>query len=145
MGENKEKKKGDEKANPKLQSKFSMVSANDVEVDSEGGRNGSRVAGSFLKRREDKYTTNYRFVKTALLILAWISLGTNLELIGPTFEDLKIFIDVDYSALSFGLILRNVAYLSLTILFGLVLDKFSAYSELIMAVSSAIMALGSIL
>ena len=143
MGEIKEKKaKGDEKANhPKIQSKFSMVSANDVEVDSEGGR----VSGSFLKRREDKYTTNYRLVKTALLILAWISLGTNLELIGPTFEDLKIFIDVDYSALSFGLILRNVSYLSLTVLFGLVLDKFSAYSELIMAVSSAIMALGSIL
>lgn len=94
------------------------------------------------RRKDDKYTINYRIVKTIVLILAWVSLGVNLEMIGPTLEDLKIFLNIDYSTISIALILRNVSYLGVTVVFGLFLQKFTNYYELIMAFSSATMALG---
>ncbi|CAF1128487.1 unnamed protein product [Brachionus calyciflorus] len=93
----------------------------------------------------DAYTLNYRIIKTTLLIFAWISFGLNLEIIGPTFEDLKIYLQVNYSSISFALVLRNIGYLILTILFGLVLDKYSKYSETLMSIASAVIAISNFL
>lgn len=93
------------------------------------------------RKNDDKYTLKYRLLKTLLLILAWISFGLNFEMIGPTFEDLKIYLNINYSAISFGLILRNFGYMALTLVFGFVLDKVSHYSEALMAFSSAVVAL----
>ena len=94
------------------------------------------------RRKDEKYTMKYRIVKTLVLILAWVSLGVNLEMIGPTLEDLKIFLNIDYSTISLALILRNFSYLGVTVIFGLFLQKCTKYYELIMAFSSATMALG---
>ena len=86
----------------------------------------------------DQYTMYYRILKTVLLIFTMISFGFNFELIGPTLEDLKIFLNVNYSSISFALVLRNIGYLSVTILLGLTINRILKYSELCMAISSAI-------
>lgn len=95
------------------------------------------------RRKDEKYTMKYRFVKTVVLILAWVSLGINLEMIGPTLEDLKIYLNIDYTTISLALILRNCSYMGMTILFGLFINKLNNYYEIVMACSSAIMALGN--
>jgi hypothetical protein len=82
---------------------------------------------------------NYRLIKTFLLILTWISFGLNFELIGSTMEDLKIYLDVNYSKYSFGLVLRNTGYLTLTFLLGFILDKLTSYADILMALSSLIL------
>lgn len=124
-------------------------SAQDIDVDDEREYREEKLYNSLnsLNKRphNDKYTNKYRLIKTLLLILAWICLGINLEMIGPTLEDLKIYLDANYSTISFGLILRNSGYLVLTILFGLILDKVLNYSEALMAISSATLALGKLL
>lgn len=95
------------------------------------------------RRKDEKYTMKYRFAKTVVLILAWVSLGINLEMIGPTLEDLKIYLNIDYTTISLALILRNCSYMGMTILFGLFINKLNNYYEIVMACSSAIMALGN--
>ncbi|RNA38239.1 sodium-dependent glucose transporter 1A-like [Brachionus plicatilis] len=97
------------------------------------------------RNKSESYTLYYRFLKTVLLIFAWISFGLNFEIVGPTFEDLKTYLQVNYSSISFALVLRNIGYLSLTVLFGLVLDKYSKYSENLMAFSSALIAVSNCL
>jgi hypothetical protein len=84
------------------------------------------------------YTMHYRVLKTVLLVAAWISFGLNYEMIGPTFEDLKVFLDINYSMISFGLVLRNFGYLSLSLVFGAFFDRVSKYSEIFMAIASVI-------
>jgi len=91
--------------------------------------------------RAPKYTPTYRWIKSILLLLTWISFGLNFELIGITLEDLKIFLKVNYTSVSLGPVLRNFGYLSLTLPLGLVLDKISKYSDLLMAAASAVIAL----
>ena len=88
-----------------------------------------------------KYTLTYRWLKSSLLVLAWISFGLNFELIGITLEDLKIYLNVNYTSVSLGPVLRNIGYLSLTIFLGLILDRIAKYSDLLMAGASAAIAL----
>ena len=88
-----------------------------------------------------KYTLNYRFVKTALLIFAWVSYSVNFEMIGPTFEDLRHYLECDYTSISFGLVLRNLGFLVFTFIFGLVFDRVAKFSELLLAISSFIIAI----
>lgn len=111
-------------------------------VDSDNNSTSNRIFGMNKRKDNDMYTSNYRMTKTILLILAWISLGLNLEMIGSTLEDLKIFLNVDYSTISFSIILRNCSYLVVTIFLGLVLDKCAHFSELLMSFASFVMALG---
>ncbi len=91
--------------------------------------------------RSPRYTHLYRWTKSALLLLTWISFGLNFELIGITLEDLKIFLSVDYKRISLGPVLRNIGYLSLTLPLGLVLDRISSYLDLLMAAASGVIAL----
>lgn len=87
---------------------------------------------------KDKYSLNYRIIKTLLLVVTWISFGLNFELIGSTMEDLKIYLDVNYSRYSFGLVLRNVGYLTVTLIMGFILDNIANFSDVLMAISSLI-------
>lgn len=87
-----------------------------------------------------KYTQEYRLVKSILLILTWIGFGLNYELIGITFEDLKIYLDVNYASISIGPVLRNIGYVVVTLLLGLVLERIERYSDVIMALASIIIA-----
>ena len=91
-----------------------------------------------------KYSMKYRLTKTFLMILTWICFGLNFEMIGITLEDLRVYLDVNYAQISFGLVLRNVGYLSLTLLFGLVFEKIAKYSDSYMAISSALIGLSLI-
>jgi fucose permease len=90
------------------------------------------------------YTMNYRVVKTALLVTAWISFGLNYEMIGPTFEDLKVYLAINYSMISFGLVLRNFGYLTLSLVFGALFDRISKFSELFMAIASVVIGISKI-
>lgn len=90
----------------------------------------------------EKYSNRYRLVKTLLLIFTFISFGLNFEMIGPTFEDLRVLYDLDYSRISFVLVLRNIGYFILTFVFGLVLHKLgNHHHDLLIAAASAITAL----
>jgi fucose permease len=93
------------------------------------------------REHNEKYTSRYRLAKTTLLILAFISFGLNFELIGPTLEDLRVYLNVNYSEISFSLVLRSIGYLGLTVVFGLFLDKLSNYFDTLMSISSLIVAI----
>lgn len=82
----------------------------------------------------EKYTFNYRVLKTVILIMAWISFGLNFEIIGSTLEDLKIYLDVDYKSVSFSLVNRSIGYLLVISFCGIIFDRYSNYSDLIMAI-----------
>ena len=88
-----------------------------------------------------KYTSEYRFIKSILLVLTWISFGFNYELIGITFEDLKVYLNVNYASISIGPVLRNIGYLTLTLFLGLILERIERYSDVLMAFASGIIAL----
>jgi fucose permease len=93
----------------------------------------------FSKNRNEleKYSKKYRFFKAILLIFAWIAFGFNLEVIGPTLEDLRHFLNINYVQISLSLALRNLGFLCMTLVFGLVLDKVGNYIDIWMAFSSA--------
>jgi fucose permease len=76
-----------------------------------------------------------------MLIAAWISFGLNYEMIGPTFEDLKVYLEINYTQISFGLVLRNLGYMGLSLALGVVFDKVSHFSDLLMALSSVVIGL----
>jgi MFS family permease len=82
----------------------------------------------------DRYTFKYRILKTMLLILAWICFGLNNEIIGPTFEDLRILLDLNYQLISTLLVIRFVGYLIGIFVSGLIFERFKNYSELLMAI-----------
>jgi fucose permease len=87
------------------------------------------------------FSFQYRLVKTGMLIAAWISFGLNYEMIGPTFEDLKVYLEINYTQISFGLVLRNLGYMGLSLALGVVFDKVSHFSDLLMALSSVVIGL----
>jgi len=108
-------------------------------------------------KQTDKYTFVYRIVKTCLLVFAWIVFGINNEIVGSTFEDLRILIRSseastsnnetinatmvnDYHRISFGLELRGVGYLIMMFAAGVIYDKLAAYADLIMGISSFVFA-----
>ena len=88
-----------------------------------------------------KYSGRYRWLKSILLVLTWISFGLNFELIGITLEDLKIYLSVNYTQISAGPVLRNIGYCSLTILLGAFLDGIKKYSDLLMVLASILIAI----
>ncbi len=91
-----------------------------------------------------RYTFKYRITKTTLMILAWIAYGLTIEMIGPTFEDLRVRLAMSYKDLAFSLVMRSFGYLIFTFLTGLVIDKFSKYVDLVMAISSVFRCLGKL-
>ena len=90
------------------------------------------------------YSFKYRIVKTIVLILAWIILGLNQEIIGSTMEDLKIYLNVDYYTINLITGIRQIGSLIATCVSGALLDKFSNYAESILAISCLFAALGII-
>ena len=129
----------------------SLRSEDNVEVDLEhyttndNDHDATLECNHSVTKPKQKYSFNFRIVKTALLILTWISFGLNFEMIGSTMEDLKIFLDVNYSKYSFGLVLRNSGYLAFTLLLGFCMDRLTNYSDILMAVSSVLIGITSFL
>ena len=89
-----------------------------------------------FKSEAQKYKPGYRWLKTMLLIVAWISYSLNFEMIGPTFEDFRHFLGVNYTSVSFSLVMRNLGFFVFTFVFGLFFDRVSKCSELLLAISS---------
>ena len=89
----------------------------------------------------EKYSFKYRMIKTSLLILAWISFGLQNELIGPTYEDLKILLSINNEQISFALTLKAFASLITVPIGGILLDKFTKYADFFMAVCCLFMSL----
>jgi hypothetical protein len=127
----------------------SLRSEDNVEVDLEHFKTteDATLECNYSKatKQKEKYSFNYRIVKTALLIFTWISFGLNFEMIGSTMEDLKIFLDVNYSKYSFGLVLRNSGYLAFTLSLGLCMDRITNYSDILIAVASLFIGITSFL
>ena len=94
---------------------------------------------------KNKYSSNYRVLKTFLLFIAWVSFGMNNELIGPTFEDLKILLNLTYDGISTGLVIRLMGTLSMMFLSGYIYDNMSYYADLLMALSGFLMVLRKII
>lgn len=107
----------------------------------DNSKNADVIIKPTNRSAKNKYTQTYRIIKTVLLVFAWISLGINIEISSPTFEDLKIYLDTNYEKLSALFSLKNTAYLIIVVFGGFILDKFSNYADLIMALSSAFLAL----
>ena len=75
------------------------------------------------------------------MILAWISFGLNNQLVSTSFEDLKIFLNVDYQRISVAPIARVTSYMIVTLFIGYFLDKYVKKSEIIMAIGKVLMIL----
>ncbi len=89
-----------------------------------------------LNRETERYTFNYRLVKSLLMITAWIAYGLTMEIVGPTFEDLKITLNLSYKQLTFALVLRASGYIVFAFVSGLVLDRVTKYADIVMALAS---------
>jgi MFS family permease len=89
----------------------------------------------------EKYSFKYRMIKTSLLILAWVSFGLQNELVGPAYEDLKTLLNINNEQISFTLTLKAFASLITVPIGGILLDKFSKYADLFMAICCLFMAL----
>ncbi|CAF0745945.1 unnamed protein product [Brachionus calyciflorus] len=94
---------------------------------------------------ESLYSFKYRIIKTIVLILAWITYGLNQEIIGSTMEDLKIYLNVDYHTINLIIGIRQIGALIGTCISGAIVDKFSNYAELILAISCLFAAFGTFL
>ena len=96
-------------------------------------KNGQDEVTSLSNRETQRYSLTYRLVKTFLMIATWIAFGLTMEIVGPTFEDLKIRLNLSYKEISFALVLRAVGYIAFAFFSGLFLDKLSKYAEFVMA------------
>lgn len=103
---------------------------------------GTEVDVDNLENNTSMYTKKYRVVKTLLLLFAFIVYGLNFEMVGPTLEDLRIQMNVNYTEISFGLVLRNLSFLIFSLMFGIViLNRITQYSDMFMALASFIIML----
>ena len=88
---------------------------------------------------KEKYSPQFRYIKTIFMILTWIGFGIIGEIIGPTIEDLRIYLNSDYNNLSFLISLKNVSHLVVIIFGGILFDKLSNYPDLIMCISTLLL------
>ena len=83
-----------------------------------------------------EYSKKYRILKTLLVICSWISLSFNVEMIGPSLEDLKILLSTNYQQIAFSVIIKNIGYLSMIMISGYLLERFSNYTETLMGIAN---------
>lgn len=82
-----------------------------------------------------KYTLKYRVIKTCLMIVAWIAFGANNEIIGSTYEDLRIMLNLNYNGISNALVIKGIGTLGTMFVSGMLYDRVAGYAELLMACS----------
>jgi hypothetical protein len=95
-----------------------------------------------IKKRQataNNYSLRYRIAKTIFMVFAWISFGMNSGLLGLALEDLKILLQTNYKDIVLSLVIRNIGYIVVTTFIGLVFDKLSGYSDLLMAFAKLMM------
>jgi hypothetical protein len=83
----------------------------------------------------------YRYLKTVILILGWISLGFTNEIIGPTLEDLRILMKLNYQQIATCTALKTFGFLIGIWLSSIFLRRLSNYANFVIALSSFFMGL----
>jgi hypothetical protein len=79
------------------------------------------------------YAKNYQILKTVLMILAWLILGINIEIINNSIGELKILLNVKYENIAF---FKSIGYITMSLVIGFILEKIINYSESLMAAAS---------
>ncbi len=118
----------------------SLISASTVQLDIQSFQSKVDLSKSVHGAEKtpqiyEKYTYRYRYLKTALMIVAWISFGMNNEIIATTYEDLRVLLNLNYNGFATALVFQSVGMLITMFFSGYLYDKFSNYSELLMAIS----------
>ena len=113
----------------------SLISSSALQLDIQNFQ--SKVDLNKEKDQENisQYTYRYRILKTVLLIFAWITFGANNEIIGSTYEDLRISLGLDYKGISTALVIKSVGSFIMLLFSGVLYDKLSNYADLLMAIS----------
>jgi hypothetical protein len=73
------------------------------------------------------------------MIAAWVAFGVNNEVIGSTYEDLRLMLNLNYNGISTALVLKGMGTLGATFVSGILFDKLSGYADLLMAISGFFM------
>ena len=97
------------------------------------------------EKQKNPYSNKYRYIKTVLMIYAWVSFGIQLEPIGVALEDLRILLEVDYKSISVALVSRSISYMIVTVFIGFVIDRLSKYSDFLMAFAKLLMVIPNFL
>lgn len=92
-------------------------------------------------KQRSVYTSRYRVLKTILLLLTWISMSFNKEIISPALEDLRILLSINYQQVTYMFIVRVIGSMIATASIGLVLDRLLNHSDIMIAVFKLIFAI----
>ncbi|XP_053391794.1 sodium-dependent glucose transporter 1-like [Mercenaria mercenaria] len=87
-----------------------------------------------VQDKENQRSCFSKAVETGFLVLTWLALSTYVEIYGPTLIDLKIKLDTDYEQVAVAVSGRSVGWFPGSIVAGFLVDKFSGYSHLLIAI-----------
>ena len=90
------------------------------------------------KEKDESYPWHL-LLRTVLLLNAFLSLGINDAIRGPTLLDLKDLVGAKISEISFIFMLSSIGSLIGCFLMGIILDKFPRFRYLILATTLVIM------
>ena len=108
---------------------------------SEEARRSAIAAAAAHAAAANPYSTRYRVAKTAALVIAWLSYGVNMEMIGPTLEDLRLLLGFGYTDIAFGMVMRSLGNVLFIPFSGILLDRFSRHAELVLVIGSIFIAI----
>ncbi|XP_064600804.1 sodium-dependent glucose transporter 1A-like [Liolophura sinensis] len=90
------------------------------------------------KRKAESKQFNYKVLKTAALVLLWVTSGLFISLAGATLVDFKQLLHTDFDILGTVMVLRTVGYVIGCSVASVLHDKIGIQSELIVAVAAAV-------
>lgn len=113
----------------------SLIASSTVQLDIQAFQSKATLNKDLPAEEISKYTLEYRVVKTCLMIAAWIAFGANNEIIGSTYEDLRIMLNLNYGGISNALVIKGCGTLGTMFVSGMLYDRLAGYAELLMAIS----------
>ena len=117
-----------------------LLSSSNLQLGDQTAEN-TKCEKTFEQEPVPRYTYRYRILKTILMTIARVSLGMNVEIIGSTYEDLRISKDFSYDDISTALVSRGTGMIVTMFFCGFFFDKLSEYADLLMALSGILLAL----
>ncbi|XP_033763195.1 sodium-dependent glucose transporter 1B-like [Pecten maximus] len=87
------------------------------------------------KLTKDEETTFSKAIRTMVLVFVWISMGTYMEINGPTLKDLILRTGSSYEDVTGAVSGRSVGKFVGVVIGGLITDRFGRYCDLFIAVS----------
>ncbi|XP_053381279.1 sodium-dependent glucose transporter 1-like [Mercenaria mercenaria] len=92
------------------------------------------VRAEIGKEKEAQRSDISKALETWFLVLTLMALSTYVEIYGPTLIDLKIKLDTDYEQVAVAVSGRSVGWFPGSIVAGFLVDKFSGYNHLLIAI-----------